>query len=100
MMKCKKCGFKTWNKRRYKKHTCEEVTVVGQAVERDTSRQEIKAEQIEVKENFNPYEEESLDVDYDDMTIQELRNLAKEEGLTGIYGKSKAELIEALKEGE
>ena len=95
MKKCK-CGFKTWNKRRYKKHLrkCD----YGEAVERDAERQEIEAEQAPETEA----EEIMLDegIDYDDMNIIELRELAKAEGMTGIYGKSKAELIEALKEGE
>jgi len=73
----------------------ERVVKSGQAEQRHTERQEVEAEQAPEAEA----EEIMLDegIDYDDMNVIELRELAKAEGMTGIYGKNKAELIEALK---
>ena len=69
-----------------------------EAVERDEGRQEVEEEQAPEA----AAEEIMLDegIDYDDMNVIELRELAKAEGITGRYGKRRSELIEALKEGE
>ncbi len=55
----------------------------------DEKGQEVEAEQTEEDEG----------IDFEEMTYNELKELAKVEGVT-IGRKSKAELIEALKEGE
>lgn len=116
MKKCN-CGFRTWNKRRYLKHVKEcdgiakaiEGNTEGQEIERKQAK-EIKAEKVidttpellpfeEVEEEFEDEEIEE-EFDYESMTIHELRKLAREADIDGIYSKNKAELIEALKEGE
>jgi len=67
----------------------------GQGEDRPPERQKVEEKQAPEA----AAEEIMLDegIDYDDMNVIELRELAKAEGMTGIYGKNKAELIEALK---
>ena len=94
MKKCV-CGFKTWKKSRFIKHqrNCEVYSDGRKTVSGDKIRQAVEAEQVEeVKQDEG--------IQFEEMTVNELRELAKAEGMTGIYGKSKAELIEALREGE
>ena len=45
-------------------------------------------------------EEEPHNIDYESMTVVELRALAKERGLTGYSSLNKADLIQLLKENE
>ncbi len=66
-----------------------------QAVETDIGRPAVKAEPVKEKPVKENPEEEGIE--FEDMTILELRDLARAEGITGIYSKSKAELIDALK---
>lgn len=58
---------------------------VAETVEGNTEGQTAKEEQTETQ------------ADYEEMTIAELRDSAKDRGLTGIYKMSKSELIDALK---
>ena len=103
MKKCK-CGFKTWSSRRYRKHKKEcEVLKSGQSETWPAEGQEVKEELVKTQVSEEPVEaeiEEIADkgIDFEEMTVNELRDLARAEGLP-IYG-SKAALIERLKEGE
>ena len=54
---------------------------------RPPERQEAKEEPEEAKDEG---------IELEEMTVNELRELAKAEKYTGIYGKSKAELVELL----
>lgn len=45
-------------------------------------------------------EEENSSIDYEGMTVPELRDLAKERELTGYSALTKAELIKLLQESE
>ena len=58
--------------------------------EGDEERQEVKAEQIEA---------EADEADYEEMTFAELKEAAKAKGFT-VGHKSKADLIDMLREGE
>jgi len=74
----------------------------GQSETRPSERQEVKEKLVEAQVSEEPIETEvetaqDEGIDYEDMNVIELRELAKAEGMTGIYGKNKAELIEALK---
>ena len=98
MKKCS-CGFRTWNKKRFAKHIrgCGERDG-RETVEEYTERPEVKEEPAEevIEEIVEEIEDEGID--FEEMTVNELRDLARAEGLP-IYG-SKAALIERLKEGE
>lgn len=71
----------------------ERVVKSGETKQRHTERSEIEAQQEET------LEEEVLDegIDWQGMKIVELRELAKAEGVTGIYNKSKEKLIKTLR---
>ncbi len=88
-------------RRRMTAHVCPENIgsddIGRQAVKADTSRQEVKTEQV--KEKFVKAEQ-TKEIDYEKKNIHELRELARAEKIQGIFGKSKSELIDALKEGE
>ena len=100
MQKCI-CGFKTWNKHRFKRHQRKcEVYLDGQSKTRPAERQEVKEELVEAQTSQTTNEVQDEGIEFEEMTVNELRELAKAEGMTGIYSKSKAELIEALREGE
>lgn len=58
---------------------------------------EEKAAKVEVIEPVEKVESSVSNVDYDAMKVAELRELAKEKGLTGFSTLKKAELIELLK---
>lgn len=58
---------------------------------------EEKAAKVEVIEPVEKVESSVSNVDYDAMKVAELRELAKEKGLTGFSTMKKAELIELLK---
>ena len=45
-------------------------------------------------------EEEPYKIDYESMTVVELRALAKDRGLTGYSSLNKADLIQLLKDNE
>jgi len=45
----------------------------------------------------NKKAKENKNIDYEDMTVKELRKIAKEKGINGYYNMKKDELIEALK---
>ena len=93
MEKCK-CGYRAFNRRRMRKHQrmCE-VLKYGQSETRPAERQQAKEELVEAQASQEPVKEEGLE----EMTVNELRDLAKAKGLTGIYGKNKQELIETLR---
>ena len=64
----------------------------------------IKAEQL-MKDGFEMVEniraqspEVSVKKDLSEMTVEELKNLAKEKGISGAYALTKAELQEVLKD--
>ena len=100
--KCNKCGFRTGHRRKFKKHVRECNN--GQSETRPPEGQEAKEELVEAQVSEEPVEaevEEIADegIDYEEMTVLELRELAREEKVDSIYSKNKAELIEALKEG-
>lgn len=64
----------------------------------------IKAEQL-MKDGFEMVEnvraqspEVSVKKDFSEMTVEELKNLAKEKGISGAYALTKAELQEVLKD--
>ena len=103
MRKCKYCGKKMFSTRRLKKHMKE--CQHGQSKAGASKGQEVKEELAEAQVSEEPVEaeiEEITDegIDYNDMNVIELRRLARVEGITGIYGKNKAELIKTLKAGE
>lgn len=52
-------------------------------------REQIKAEELEKKE-------ENLEVNYEELKVGELKEIAKEKGIEGYDNMKKAELIEAL----
>ena len=101
--KCKHCGFLTRTRRKLRQHMV--VCKHGQSETRPPEGRETEEELVEAQVSEEPVEaevEEIADegIDYNDMNVIELRRLARVEGITGIYGKNKAELIEALKVGE
>ena len=103
MKKCKYCGKKMFSTRRLKKHMKE--CQHGQSKAGASKGQEVKEELAEAQVSEEPVEaeiEEIADegIGYEEMTVLELRRLARVEGVTGIYSKNKAELIKTLKEGE
>lgn len=59
--------------------------------------EELSAEEPEPVEEDVPAEEEKPEVDVASLTVKELKDLAKEKGLTGYSGLKKAELIDLLK---
>ena len=101
--KCNKCGFRTGHRRKFKKHVRECNN--GQSETRPPEGQEAKEELVEAQVSEEPVEaevEEITDegIDYEEMTVLELRELAREEKVDSIYSKNKAELIKTLKAGE
>ena len=52
---------------------------------------------LEVTENRDTVPEEKIGKDIEDMTVEELKTLAKEKGLTGVSSLAKADLLD-LKE--
>ena len=93
MEKCK-CGYRAFNRRRMRKHQrmCE-VLKYGQTKQGDTEGQTVKEELAKAIQE--PIEDEGLE--FEEMTVNELRDLAKAEGLAGIYRKNKQEIIETLR---
>jgi len=74
------CGYRTFNKRRLKRHKrrCE----YGQSKTRPAEGQKVEKELDETPSSQK--------------TIAQLREEAKAKGITGIYTKNKQELLEAL----
>ena len=58
---------------------------------------EVKESKAEVIEPVEKVESAAKDVDYDSMKVADLKELAKEKGLSGFSAMKKAELIELLK---
>lgn len=70
-----------------------EVTITKNS-ESKSSKKEVKEEKTEKKSNKNV---EESDVDYSKMTVAELREIAKEKGISGVSTMKKQELIDSLK---
>jgi len=58
---------------------------------------EDKAQKVEVIEPVEKVETTASEVDYEQMKVSELKEIAKEKGLSGFTAMKKAELIELLK---
>jgi large subunit ribosomal protein L20 len=58
---------------------------------------EDKAQKVEVIEPVEKVETTASEVDYEQMKVSELKEIAKEKGLSGFSAMKKAELIELLK---
>ena len=76
-----------FNRRRRELAKQEALKYERQSETRPPERQEVKEEPEEAKDEG---------IELEEMTVNELRELAKAENHTGIYGKSKAELVELL----
>ena len=84
-LKCK-CGYRTFSKRRLKRHqrNCEVFKDERQSKARPSEGQEIEKELDETPSS--------------EKTIAELREEAKAKGMTGIYSLNKQALVDRLKE--
>ena len=59
--------------------------------------QSIVGYKVKTEEEVNSVKEEKPEVNLASLTVKELKDLAKERGLTGYSGLKKAELIDLLK---
>ena len=67
------------------------------SVAKAAAKADDKPQKVEVIEPVEKVETSTADVDYEQMKVSELKDIAKERGLSGFSALKKAELIELLK---
>ena len=83
------CGYRTFNKRRLKRHKrrCE----YGQSKTRPAEGQKVEKELVETQASQKPVEDEGIEAG--EMTRAELIELLEREGHTGVRRLTKPELV-------